>query len=122
MLKILLIDDEDIEERIISQLLKQSYGLPFALEYAQTLEDGLTLLRDRTYDLILLDDRLAPGITAMQSVPLVRQAAGVVPLILISNSLDSAHLRSRNILEVYDIIDKYDLKTRIKEGLLNRAA
>lgn len=122
MLKILLIDDESIEERITHQLLKRDYGLPFTLEYAQSIEDGLALLRDRTYDVILLDDRIAPNVTAMQTVPVVRQAAGVVPLILISSSLDAAHLRDRKILDVYDIIDKYDLKARIKEGLLNKAA
>lgn len=122
MLKILLIDDEPIEERITFQLLKRDYGLPFTLEYAQSIEDGMTLLRDRTYDLILLDDRIAPNVTAVQTVPMVRGAAGVVPLILISSSLDAAHLRDKTILEVYDIIDKYDLKSRIRDGLLGKAA
>lgn len=122
MLKILLIDDEPIEERITHQLLKRDYGLPFTLEYAQSIDAGMALLRDRTYDVILLDDRIAPNVTAVQTVPIIRDAAGVVPLILISSSLDASHLRDKNILEVYDIIDKYDLKSRIRDGLLNKAA
>ena len=122
MLKILLIDDEPIEERITFQLLKRDYGLPFTLEYAKSIEEGMVLLRDRTYDLILLDDRIAPNVTAVQTVPLVRAAAGVVPLILISSSLDAAHLKDKAVLDVYDIIDKYHLKSRIREGLLNNAA
>jgi len=95
MLKILLIDDEPIEERITHQLLKRDYGLPFTLDYARSIKEGMVLLNDRTYDVILLDDRIAPNVTAVQTVPVVRAAAGVVPLILISSSLDASHLRDR---------------------------
>lgn len=122
MLKLLLIDDEPIEEKITFQLLKRDYGKPFQLEYAQSIEAGLELLKKRTFDIILLDDRISPTMDATHSVPLIRQEVGVTPMILISSSLDAAHLNSKEILDVYDIIDKYNLGERIRGGVLNQSA
>ena len=39
-------------------------------------------------------------------------------MILISSSINAAYLRDKAILDVYDIVDKYHLRGRIREGLL----
>ncbi|MDB2437266.1 response regulator [Hellea sp.] len=118
MLNILLIDDDEVEHRLIQRMLQDCYKGPFLLRYADTLEKGLSILKSQAVDVILLDDKLRAGLDAKQSVPALREITGDVAMILISSSIDAAHLRDKTILDVYDIIDKFSLRKRISEGLL----
>ena len=118
MLNILLIDDDPDEHKLIQRMLKDCYNAPYLLRYADTVEKGIAILKNQTIDLILLDDKLKNGRTAKQSVPEIRQFSGDIAMILISSSINAAYLRDKAILDVYDIVDKYHLRGRIREGLL----
>lgn len=118
MLNILLIDDDEDEFRLIQRMLKDCYEGPFLLRYASTVEKGVAILKSQKIEMILLDDKLAGGRTARQSVPLLREVTKDIPLIVISSVIDATYLRDKTILDVYDIIDKYHLRKRIREGLL----
>ncbi len=119
MLNILLIDDDNVEYKLIQRMMKDCYKGPFLLRYADTLNKGITILKSQDIDVILLDDKLTGDTNAKQSVPKLRQVTGEIPFILISSSIDAEHLRDKTILDVYDIIDKYNLRKRISDGLLN---
>lgn len=119
MLNILLIDDDNVEYKLIQRMMKDCYKGPFLLRYADTLEKGITILKSQDIDVILLDDKLTGDTNAKQSVPKLREVTGEIPFILISSSIDAEHLRDKTILDVYDIIDKYNLRKRISDGLLN---
>ncbi len=119
MLKVLLIDDDEFELRIVNQLLKNKYAHNFELSYAQNISEAANLLWDKVYDVILLDDKIESNMTAIETVPLIRAHANNVPLIIISKSLESDHLQDKSILNVFDIVDKFDLKARLEEGLLD---
>lgn len=118
MLNILLIDDDPVEHKLIQRMLKDCYEGPFLLRYADTVAKGVTILKSQEIDLILLDDKLKNGRTAQQSVPELRATTDDVTMILISSSIDAAYLKDKTILDVYDIVDKYHLRARIREGLL----
>lgn len=120
MLNILLIDDDPIEHKLIQRMLKDCYDSPFLLRYADTVAKGITIMKSQKIDLILLDDKLKNGRTAKDSVPELRAISGDIVMILISSSINAAYLRDKTILDVYDIVDKYHLRSRISEGLLNR--
>jgi len=119
MLNILLIDDDKVEFRLIQRMLKDCYDGPFLLRYADTLEKGIEILKSQKVDMILLDDKLGKGRTAEQSVPALRAVTRDIPFVLISSAIDAAYLRDKTILDVYDIVDKYKLRQRIREGLLH---
>lgn len=118
MLNILLIDDDNVEYKLIQRMMKDCYKGPFLLRYADTLAKGLVILKSQKVDVILLDDKLSGDTNAKQSVPALRKITGEIPFILISSSIDAEHLRDKAILDVYDIIDKYSLRKRISDGLL----
>lgn len=80
---------------------------------------GIVLLQRNSFDVILLDDKLANGSTSKTNVPILRQYTGQLPLIVISKSIDATYLKDKSILNVYDVIDKFDLRAKINEGLLN---
>lgn len=118
MLNILLIDDDEVEFRLIRRMLEDCYDGPFLLRYANTVEKGINILKSQGIDVILLDDKLGNGRTAPQSVPALRAVTQNIPFILISSAIDAAYLKDKTILDVYDIIDKYNLRQRIRDGLL----
>jgi len=118
MFNILLIDDDETEFRLIKHMLTDCFDRPFLLRYASNVQKGITILKSQKIDMILLDDKLGRGKTAKQSVPALREVTGDIPFILISSAIDAAYLKDKTILDVYDIIDKYHLRQRIREGLI----
>ncbi len=118
MLNILLIDDDPVEHKLIQRMLKDCYTQPYLLRYADTVDKGIAIMKTQQIDLILLDDKLKNGLTAEQSVPRLREFSNNIAMILISSSINAAHLRDKAILDVYDIVDKFHLRSRIREGLL----
>ena len=119
MLNILLIDDDPVEFRLIERMLKDCYTQPFTLRFAETLEKAITILQTQETDIVLLDDKLNHGLTAKDSVPVIKRIKDSVPLILISSNIDAAYLKDKTILDVYDVVDKFNLRKRINEGLLS---
>lgn len=118
MLNILLIDDDPVEFRLIKRILKDCCKQPFVLRCSETLEKAVIILRTQKTDIVLLDDKLNHGLTAKDSVPVIKKIKDSVPLIVISSNIDAAYLRDKTILDVYDIVDKFHLRKRINEGLL----
>jgi DNA-binding NtrC family response regulator len=118
MLNILLIDDDDMEYALIKRMLSDCYDAPYMLRYANTLEKGVSILKNQPINIILLDDKLHAGQTSKVTVPLLKQIADNVPMVVISSNIDAAYLKDKTILDVYDIVDKYHLRQKIKDGLL----
>lgn len=118
MLNILLVDDDPTEFRLIERMLKDVYTEEFVLRYADSLEKAETILKTQQTDVVLLDDKLNHGRTALDSVPALKTINDSVPMILISSNIDAAYLQDKVILDVYDIVDKFHLRKRILDGLL----
>jgi response regulator of citrate/malate metabolism len=118
MIKILLIDDDQIEYTLIKQMLLECLDHPFSIVYAATLESGISILKSDPVDVILLDNQLNNGVTAQNSLPQLRLESVSMPIVIISNTIDAAYLQDKVTLGVYDIVDKYHLREKIKNGLL----
>lgn len=118
MLNILLIDDDPVEFRLVDRMMKDVFEGEYVLRYADSLEKAQIILKTQQTDVILLDDKLNHGRTAVDTVPVLKTINESVPMILISSNIDAAYLQDKVILDVYDIIDKFDLRKRIVEGLL----
>jgi len=118
---ILLIDDDIMEFRLLKNMLQDCFDEPFTLKYANTLAEGIELFETLKVDILLLDDKLNNGLTAIDSVPALKQVSEKIPFIIISNTIDAAYLQNKSTLDVYDIVDKYHLRSKIKNGLLSHA-
>ena len=121
MQTILLIDDDIMEFRLIKNMLEDCFDTPFALKYANTLAKGIEMLETQKVDILLLDDKLNSGLTAVDSVPALRAVSENIPFIIISNAIDADYLQNKSILDVYDIVDKYHIRNRIRDGLLSHS-
>lgn len=117
MLRVLLIDDEEIEYKLIKLMFRDVYEGDYHLEYASTLQDAELLLERKDFDMILLDDNLADGTNAKTNVPVLKTISENTALCIVSKNIDADHLRDKTILDVYDVIDKFDLRARLKRGL-----
>ncbi len=120
MLNILLVDDDPVEIRLIDRMLKDTYHEEYVLRYADSLEKAEVILKTQRTDIILLDDKLNHGRTALDSVPALKTINQSVPMVLISSDINAAYLKDKVILDVYDIVDKFHLRKRIADGLLKQ--
>jgi len=102
MQTILLIDDDIMEFRLIKNMLQDCFNTPFTLKYADTLAKGIEMLETQKVDILLLDDKLNSGLTAVDSVPALRAVSEDIPFIIISNAIDADYLQNKSILDVYD--------------------
>lgn len=119
MKRILLVDDDKQEFMLVNFLLKDRYQESFRLDYAATIEEAHTCLSERRVDVILLDDKLASGMTSAQTIPLLQKKAFNVPIIIISKDINSRQLKDRVRLGMNKVVDKFDLKKELADGLLD---
>ena len=119
MLRVLLIDDEELEFKLIKLMFRDVYKSEYELQYAKTVYDAEKLISEKTFDIILLDDNLADGSNATTNVPALKTIASNTPLCIVSKNIDAAHLRDKTILDVYDVVDKFDLRARLEHGLMH---
>lgn len=118
MLRVLLIDDEELEYKLVKIMFRDTYRSAHELDYARDLREAEGFLRDKSYDMILLDDKLSDGSTSVENVPALRGMTNKTPLCIVSKSIDASYLKDKTILDVYDIIDKFDLRQRLEMGLV----
>ena len=78
--RVLLIEDSRVERVLIRAALLLSSGPVLRLSEANDLDLGLSLLYQRRFDLILLDEAL-PGVTGEDALRAVRGVAPVTPVI-----------------------------------------
>jgi signal transduction histidine kinase len=87
-IRVLLIEDNPADARLIEQMLGEARGLRCSLEWAPHLRAGLAFLRDHPVDLVLLDLGLpeSTGLPTLQR--LLAQASRVPTLVVLSGLTD----------------------------------
>ncbi len=86
-LKILLIEDNPGDARLIKELLNQVTSFNFDLWNAETLSDGLKFIEEREFDVILLDLKL-PDSDGFETVLRTREKVKKIPIIVITGLND----------------------------------
>lgn len=87
LLKILLIEDNPAEARLLQEVLKGFDLQQFCLVRAKRLREALTLLQERRFDAILLDLTL-PDSVGLDSLKPLMAAAPQVPIVVLTNTND----------------------------------
>jgi CheY-like chemotaxis protein len=92
---ILLVDDQ-ADVRFMLSLWLEDEGVQF--EEATSGEEALERSEAKPYDLILLDQRMPPGISGIEVAERLRTEGRKVPIVLYSAYLDpSVELRAREL-------------------------
>jgi signal transduction histidine kinase len=87
LVKILLIEDNLAEARLLQEFLKQSPSKEFSLDHVQRLRDAFHELSQQNYDVILLDLTL-PDSQGLSSLPLLMSQAPSTPIVVLTNIND----------------------------------
>ncbi|MBD2438351.1 hybrid sensor histidine kinase/response regulator [Nostoc sp. FACHB-110] len=87
LVKILLIEDNLAEARLMQEFLQQADAKEFVLVHVKRLQEALNQLRTDNYDIILLDLTL-PDSQGLSSLPVLINCAPSVPIVVLTNTND----------------------------------
>lgn len=85
--RILLVEDNPGDARLLREALREAHSLDFALSHAETLGAGLRELEGRATDVVLLDLSL-PDAHGIETVERMLAAAPSLPIIVLSGLAD----------------------------------
>ncbi len=80
--KILIVDDEEPFVFAVTEQLNKKYS-DYEAEYALNAENALSLLKNKTYDVIVSDVRM-PGISGLEMIATLRNLGISIPTIIIT--------------------------------------
>lgn len=116
LVKILLIEDNLAEARLLQEFLKQSPSKEFSLVHVQRLRDAFHELGQQNYDVILLDLTL-PDSQGLSSLPLLMSQAPSTPIVVLTNINDE----ELAIEAVRQGAQDYLVKRQVKPDVLVRS-
>lgn len=87
LVKILLIEDNLAEARLLQEFLQQADAKEFVLVHVKRLQEALNQISHSSYDIILLDLTL-PDSQGLSSLPLLINNAPSVPIVVLTNTND----------------------------------
>lgn len=115
-LKVLLIEDNPGDARLVKELLAEVRGKSFELEWAEKLGAGLEHLATEHYDVVLLDLELADS-TGLDTLTTTQEKAPAVPVIVMT-SLDDEEMAAT---AVRNGAQDYLVKGMVEPNLLSRS-
>ena len=86
-IRVLLIEDSDIDATFICRLLMANPRFPFVVDRAATLAEALNMLRSADYDLAMLDLAL-PDAVGLESFDQLRALDARMPIVVLTGSDD----------------------------------
>jgi phosphoserine phosphatase RsbU/P len=115
-IRILLIEDVPKFARMMRDLLKKGKGVRFEVEWTKTVPEGLERLREKKFDLVLLDISVSEtwGLSSFQQT---QRAAPHLPVIVLSSENDE----NMAVHAVHEGAQDYLVKGQFDTGLLVRS-
>lgn len=87
LLRVLLIEDNPGDARLVREMLAETKGIPFKLDWADQLAKGLELLNEERVDVILLDLSL-PDSSGYETLTRTMAAAPDIPIVVMTGLND----------------------------------
>lgn len=118
-MKLLLIDDDAIEHKILGCYITAGLTAPSLLNSALDIDTAKDALSSETYDYIFLDDRFTLFKSALETLPLLQPLSGTAKIVIISSCIYSQHLNSAEAHGVRAIMNKSHLRDYVTQ-IMNR--
>ena len=112
-LQVLLIEDNDLDARLVAEMVRdldalRGDGRRLRLTWAESMDEAFRLLGDRTFDAVVLDLHLGRSV-GMESLEILRRRAPDVPVVVLSGTLEPEASRRSLQLGAQDFLAKDDL-------------
>ncbi|WP_179759035.1 response regulator [Hoeflea halophila] len=116
-----MVDDDPHQHELLSFYLDENFGpdCPFVSAYA--LDEALAELHIQSFDIILLDNRLRPHHSYTETIGAIGEVSGDSRIYLISAARECERLGDYRAHGIVDVIDKFELRQAISDGLIGRA-
>ena len=116
-LKILVIDDDVIQNKLMSVYLSR-LNLNNATDYALTIDDAVLAIKSQRPDIIFLDNRIPPEIDFRPSLERIRSAGFDGPVVVQSVAIEDITAKEASACGVMRVIDKFELNEGVLEELV----
>ena len=116
LIKILLIEDDPGDARLIQEMIKDIGSEKFTLFHVQTLKDGLDKLNEENFNVILLD-LLLPDSMELQTLYRLTSAAKDMPIIVLTGIASE----DIGIKAINEGAQDYLIKDQVNSNLLIRS-
>jgi PAS domain S-box-containing protein len=116
VLKILLIEDNPGDARLIKEVLSEIHSATVEMVHASRLQEGLDKAAEQKFDVVLLDLSL-PDASGLDTIRRAHQAVPSVPIIVLTGFNDEAF----SITVVHEGAQDFLVKGQFDGGLLMRA-
>lgn len=114
--KILMIEDNPRDVRLIQEMLKEVSNFSFEFKQAERLEEGLEYLKNDGFDILLLDLNL-PDSTGFNTFIKARNSKFKVPIVILSGAADE----ETAVEAVHEGAQDYLMKGEVDGRLLARS-
>ena len=118
MISVLLVDDDHISFKLLDAFLTARFSSAFRCVHAATLEAATERLKRESFDVVFLDNRLHCGRDVRHTMPLLSRWVKRARLFVISACTEDSSLRDARSMGACEVIDKFELRQRIADGLL----
>ena len=110
---VLMIEDNPADARLLKELISEVENVPFVLEGASTLEEGLQRLNEEKEFSLILADLSLPDSQGLDTFSAVKAAAPQMPIIVMSG-LDDEDLAIKTVQEgAQDYLVKGQVDSRL---------
>jgi PAS domain S-box-containing protein len=116
-IRILLIEDNPGDARLIVRMLEEAKGLSCTVEWVETIDAGCAWLASHAVDLVLLDLGL-PGSTGLDTLKLLQQRTSKVPALVVLSGLSDEEVA---LQAVQSGAQDYLVKGHVNAALLMRS-
>jgi DNA-binding NtrC family response regulator len=117
---LLVVEDERMDAHFIETPLRRLFGHEMRIDIAPTVKAMTDALKQRRYDVVLLDDRMDGGVTTETTLPQIRARLAKVPVIVVSRLLTRVRVAELARLGCHAVHGKEDLdSTILGEAILN---
>jgi CheY-like chemotaxis protein len=115
----LIVDDEEADAKWLVSSLKLVCGHDVRIRLARSLGTALDALKSATPQLVFLDDRISPVDNATTSIPFIRRAGYLGPIVIVSGALTRQRSADLIKLGAAAILHKDDIESaRVAEVLI----
>ncbi len=115
---ILIVEDETLDAERLTATLRVLFGYDTQIRCASSLGDAVDRVMEQTPCVLFLDDILKPSTTALQAIPLLREAGYTGPIVVVSGEVTHARRSSLLAAGAGDVIHKDDVDSvRVAEAL-----
>ena len=115
-IKILIVEDNQGDARLITEMLKEASDLDFDISHVMRLDEGLKYLITKEFDVILLDLCL-PDSEGIETFNIMNYNSNDIPIIVLSGLEDEIYA----VIAVGRGADEYLVKGKIDSQTLVRS-